>query len=160
MQDKVRKDWRGDEDAPSDSLGFLVTDLARQFRRAFQAHVEGTGLTLAQARALVQVARNPAVSQAELAERLEIRPITLARVIEQLVSAGVVERQPDPRDRRAYRVCLTPAAEPFLAGVTTVGEQLREVTLAGLSPEQAQSAVAALRVMRDNLGRQRGASSE
>lgn len=160
MQVELRSDWRGDVNAPSDSLGFLVTDLARLFRRAFQDHVAGSGLTLAQARALVQVARSPAVSQAELADRLEIKPITLARVIEQLVAAGLVERQPDPRDRRAYRVCLTPAAEPFLQGVSEVGEQLRGVLLDGLDPRQAKEAVAALRVMRDNLGRQCAASPE
>lgn len=144
----------------SDGLGFLVTDLARLFRNAFQEHVAGTGLTLAEARALVQVARSPGVSQAELADRLEIRPITVARLVAHLVSEGLVERQADPRDGRAYRVFVTPAAEPFLAGVGQVGEELRSVLFTGLDSDQAAATAAALRVMRDNLVRHRAARSE
>jgi len=93
-----------------DSLGALVVDITRMMRRAFQHRMEGSDLTLAQARVLVYVSRRAGLRQIELAELLEVQPITLARLVDQLVEAGLVERQPDPDDRRAYRIHLKAAA--------------------------------------------------
>jgi hypothetical protein len=61
-----------------DTLGFLIGDVQRLMRRQFQQQLEGSCLTLAQARALVHIARSEGI-QADLAERLDIQPITLAR---------------------------------------------------------------------------------
>src|SRR4051812_9261819 len=95
-----------------DTLGFLLADVSRLMRRAFQQRLEGSSLTLAQARALIYVSRHEGVRQIDLADLLEIQPITLARLIDQLAAAGLVERRPDPTDRRAYQVFLTSAAAP------------------------------------------------
>ena len=98
-----------------DSLGFLLADASRLYRRAFQRRLEGSSITLAQARALVHVARHEGVRQVDLADLLELQPMTLARLIDQLAAAGLVERRADPADRRAYRVFLRPAAAAQLA---------------------------------------------
>jgi hypothetical protein len=78
-----------------DSLGFLLASVARQLRHAFQQRLTDPQLTLAQARALVYVARHEGVRQVELAALLEVQPITLARLIDQLARAGLVERRAD-----------------------------------------------------------------
>jgi len=137
--------------SPQDSLGFLLTDISRLMRRAFQQKLEGSDLTLAQARALVYVSRHEGVRQVDLAELLEIQPITLARLIDQLAEAGLVERRADPDDRRAYRLHLTAAAAPRLTAIRQVAASIRAYALGGLDKQQVASVVAALQKMHDNL---------
>jgi len=132
-------------------LGFLLADVSRLMRRTFQQRLEGSSLTLAQARALLYVSRHEGVHQVELAELLEVQPITLAHLIDQLAEAGLVERRADPVDRRAYQVFLTPAASPRLAAIEQVGAAVRAEALRDLSKRQATTVLVALRKMRDNL---------
>lgn len=135
-----------------DSLGFLLADVSRLMRRAFQQRLEGSTLTLAQARALVYISRHEGVRQVDLAEMLEIQPITLARLIDQLADTGLVERRADPADRRAYQVFLTPAAASHLTAIREVAAVIQTDALRDLDEQQAAIAFLALRKMRDNLG--------
>ncbi|HUW51760.1 MAG TPA: MarR family transcriptional regulator [Sulfuricella sp.] len=134
-----------------ESLGFLLADVSRLMRRAFQQQLEGSSLTLAQARALIYVSRHEGVRQVELAELLEVQPITLARLIDQLAEVGLVERRPDPGDRRAYQVFLTPAAAPHLAAIKQVVAAIRADALRDLDEQQSAIVFFALSKMRDNL---------
>ena len=137
-----------------DSLGFLLSDLSRSMRRAFKDRIKGSSLTLAQSRALVNISRNEGIRQVDLAEVLEVQPITLARLIDQLARAGVVERRSDPADRRVFRLFLTPAAVPQLAAIHQVADAIRDQALRTLSAAEAEMVHAALRKMRDNFATQ------
>lgn len=137
--------------SPQDSLGFLLADASRLMRRTFQARLEGSSLTYAQARALVYLSRHEGIRQIELADLLEVQPITLARLIDQLAGSGLVERRADPADRRAYQLFLTPAAAPHLAAIERVAGAVRAQALRGLDARQAAQVLAALRKIRDNL---------
>lgn len=134
-----------------DSLGALFVDITRMMRRAFQNRMDGSDLTLAQARVLVHVARREGLRQIELAELLEVQPITLARLIDQLVMAGLVERRPDPDDRRAYRIHLQAAATPHLLAIEQVMASIRSEALRGLDRQQTAALLDGLRVLRNNL---------
>ena len=135
----------------ADSLGFLVSDVTRLMRRAFKMRLEDSLLTFAQARALVYVARNEGIRQVDLAEMLEVQPITLTRLIDQLTAAGFVERRADPVDRRAYRIHLTPAAAPQLAAIDQVVVAIRKDASRGLTKDETAALSSALIRMRDNL---------
>jgi DNA-binding MarR family transcriptional regulator len=135
----------------AESLGFLVSDVARLMRRAFRRSLEGSSLTLAQARALVHVSRNEGIRQVELADLLEVQPMTLARLIDQLADAGLVERRADPVDRRAYRIHLTPAAAPELAAIDQVAGTMLKEAARGLTKDEVAAVLDALRKMRDTL---------
>lgn len=136
-----------------DTIGFLISDVSRLMRREFEKRLEGSSLTLAQGRALVNVARHEGVRQIDLADLLEVQPITMARLIDQLVDAGLVERRADPADRRAYLIFLTPAAAPHLDAIAKVGADIRADVLTGLSEQQVAVLFDALRSMRDRLTR-------
>lgn len=138
-----------------DSLGFLLADVSRLMRRAFQQRLEGSSLTLAQARALVYVSRHEGVRQVDLAEMLEVQPITLTRLIDQLADAGLVERRADPADRRVYQVFLTPTAAPHLAAVRQVATAIQADVLRDLDEQQTAVVFLALRKIRDSLGSRR-----
>ena len=134
-----------------DTLGFLLADVSRLMRRAFQQRLVGSDLTLAQARTLVRISRHQGIRQVELAELLEIQPITLARLIDQLAAGGLVERRSDPLDRRAYQLFLTTAAAAQLDAIQRVGEAIRIDALQGFSDDEAAQVMVALRRIRDNL---------
>ena len=134
-----------------DTLGFLLADVSRLMRRAFQQRLVGSDLTLAQARTLVRISRHQGIRQVELAELLEIQPITLARLIDQLAAGGLVERRNDPLDRRAYQLFLTTAAAAQLDAIQRVGEAIRIDALQGFSDDEAAQVMVALRRIRDNL---------
>jgi len=133
------------------SLGFLLADVTRRMRRAFAKRLEGSFLTMAQARTLVYVSRHEGIRQIDLAELLDIQPITLTRLIDQLVGAGVLERRSDPTDRRAYQIHLLPAAQAHLATIEQVNADLREEMLKGMTDQQVTGLLSMLQQMHDRL---------
>lgn len=134
-----------------DSLSFLLADVSRLIRQRFQQRLEGSSLTQAQARALIYVSREEGLRQVELAKLLEVQPITLARLVDQLASHGLVERRSDPADRRAYCLYLTPAAAPHLTAIEKVATSVRAEAQRGLNKQEAAVVLSALRRMRENL---------
>jgi DNA-binding MarR family transcriptional regulator len=133
-----------------ESLGFLLADVSRLMRRTFERHLTDS-LTLSQARALAHISRNEGCRQVELADQLEVKPITLARLIDQLEQAELVERRPDPEDRRAYRLYLREKADQALRHIREVAAATHAEALIDLSEAEAAALAAALRKMRQNL---------
>lgn len=132
-------------------IGFLVADTARRLRSVFAGRLQGTGLTLAQARVLLHVAREPGMRQVELADMLEVAPITLARLMDRLQSNGLVERRHDESDGRAYRIFTTRTAGATLAAIEQVSDALVREALHGISAGDEQIVAACLQRMRANL---------
>src|SRR5262249_39888542 len=89
-------------------------DVARHMRTCVDQRAQAQGLTRAQMIVLARLERQPEISQNELASIAEVAPMTIARLIDRLEAMGLVERCPDPDDRRAWRLRLTPAAAPHL----------------------------------------------
>ncbi|HYD98487.1 MAG TPA: MarR family transcriptional regulator [Alphaproteobacteria bacterium] len=141
-------------------LGFLSADVVRLLRRRFERALDGAGLglTAAQARTLAYVHVYEGARQAALAERMGIEPMTLVRFLDQLAEAGLVERRPDPADRRANIVVLTPAATPVLAQMQELGAAIRAEATRGMAPEAVEALLDGLRRVRANL--QDGAGDE
>lgn len=135
-------------------LGFLIMDVSRALRRHFQKRMVGGELTLAQSRALIHIDRNPGIRQVELAERLEVQPITLARLVDQLENSGLAERRPHPCDRRAYQLYTTPAADRYLKGLGGILDGIREDAFAGLTEDEQAALLRILEKINDNLIKQ------
>ncbi|BAU74504.1 MarR family winged helix-turn-helix transcriptional regulator [Metapseudomonas furukawaii] len=134
-----------------ESIGFLLADVSRLMRRSFEQKITGSDLTLSQARALARVARQEGCRQVELAEQLEIKPITLARLLDQLERSELVERRPDPEDRRAHRVYLRDDAERALGDIRAADARLHAEALQGLDQDEVDALASALRKLRANL---------
>jgi DNA-binding MarR family transcriptional regulator len=134
-----------------ESLGFLLADTTRLTRRVCALYLDEHQITVAQMRALVYLARNQGIRQVELADLLEIQPITLARLIDQLAETGLVERRADARDRRAFQLYLTTAAAPLIAFIGERSALFQQQALEGLTPEQIEILFFSLNKVRDNL---------
>lgn len=138
-----------DESRPS--IGFLIVDVARMLRRDFNRRVQHLGLTEAQWRTLTGLERHQGANQVTLAELLEIQPITLARIIDRLVASGLVERRPQPGDRRAFRVFLTERAQPLMAMLHEIGAETKTLATTGLPEDELAALQSGLETMRINL---------
>ncbi len=136
---------------PLDGFAFVLGDVSRLMRREFRKRLEGSSLTQAEARALIFVSRNEGIRQVDLADLLEIKPITLARLLDQLAEEKTIERRADPSDRRAYRIFLTPAATPILAAIHHVANAIQKDALHAVTKKESETLHTALRRMRDNL---------
>jgi DNA-binding MarR family transcriptional regulator len=136
---------------PNTSFGFLVSDISRLLREQFNTAAQSIGLTLAQARALVQLARHEGINQSALAAILEVQPITLLRQIDKLTDAGLVQRRPDPNDRRAQQLFLTAAAEPHLERIFAMGADLSEAAFLGMDESAREMMIGLLQQVRQNL---------
>jgi MarR family transcriptional regulator for hemolysin len=141
---------------PAKWLGFLVHDVGRLLRRQIDQRAQALGLTSAQWRVRSAVARTELLNQeplnqASLAEQLEIEPITLSRLIDRMEAAKLIERRPDPTDRRAYRLFVTEAARPVVADFRAVAYECVNAALVGVSEEEIEMAVDVLTRIRANL---------
>jgi DNA-binding MarR family transcriptional regulator len=138
-----------------DNVAFLAGDIGRLFRKRFEAaDDEGTscgGLTGPQLRLIGAISRNPGASQIALANLLDVEPITAARMLDRLQQAGLVERRPDPADRRAWRLHLKPRAEPLLIAAWNRIEVMVDAALEGFSDEERATLDTLLKRLRDNL---------
>jgi DNA-binding MarR family transcriptional regulator len=134
-------------------LGILMQEVGRLFRRRFEQRARAAALPLSrnQCSVLATVARDEGVTQAALAQHLDLEPITLVRLIDGLEAAGFIERRGNPRDRRVRMLYLTEAATPLLEQIHAVGQALREDALAGLSVERRAQLVADLHLLKANL---------
>ncbi len=138
---------------PSRTLGFVLSDVARLLRKRFEqrARAAALGLTRAQASVLAHLARQEGINQAALAQILDLEPITLARLLDRLQSARLVERRPDPKDRRAHLLYLTEAAYPLLDRIFALAAEVREDALDAIAEPDRVRLLEMLIQMKANL---------
>ena len=130
---------------------FLVSDVARAMRTYIDQRAREHGMTRAQWGVLARLERHEGMTQAEMAEALEIQPISLVRLIDRLCLHGLVERRPHPRDRRANRLSLTERARSTLAQLVPLGRAVAGEVLADLSEAEVADLVQKLLLMRNNI---------
>lgn len=135
------------------NYGFLLSDVARLMRTAYDRRVRKLGLTRSQWWVLNQLFRNPGINQSELAEILEVQKPTLGRLLDRMEAKGWVRREHDAADRRAWRVHLTDAVEPALRDLRAAAADLRRDALAGLSAAEREQFVDTLLAIKANLGK-------
>lgn len=136
---------------PEREFAFLVNDVARLLRTYADQRVRECGMTRAQWVVLVKLERCQGLKQAELAEQLDLRPITLTRLIDRLCASGLVERRGDPDDRRAKRLFLLPAALPVVEELGRLGQSLMVQVLGGIDREAVDFMLNRLGRVKDNL---------
>ncbi|BBK35845.1 MarR family transcriptional regulator [Allostella sp. ATCC 35155] len=120
-------------------------------RKRYDRKARALGLSRAQWSVLAHLSRNEGIHQGGLADILEVEPITLARMVDRLEGAGLVERRSDPTDRRVKRLHMMEAAAPVLEQMRTLGADTREEALAGIAGADREQMVELLARMKANL---------
>ena len=136
-----------------ETLPFEIGETAHALRKAFDRRAVGLGVTRAQWKVLFRLTRTPGLRQVELADRLELEPITLCRIIDRLEEAGLVERVRDPDDRRAWRLHVTARAQPLIEKLHSVGAELVADAFSGIDPKDIEITRRVLARARENASR-------
>ena len=95
-------------------IAFTIMDVARLLKTYADQRARQFGISRAQWAVLMRIDRTEGLKQSELAEMLDLQPISLTRLLDRLADNGLIERRADPNDRRANRLYLKPAAKPLL----------------------------------------------
>jgi MarR family transcriptional regulator, transcriptional regulator for hemolysin len=132
-------------------FAFSVNDVARMLRTYADYKAGQFGITRAQWVVLVRLDRFEGLKQSELADMLDLQPITLTRLLDRLCRSGLIERRSDPNDRRANRLYLTASARPLLKQLGDLGDKLMATALAGVERESIERMVAQLAIVKENL---------
>lgn len=133
------------------SFGYLLNDVTLLFRKHFDRRAVKFGLTRAQWRATKMLHHREGLRQTELAEYLEMEPIAVGRVIDRLQTAGFVERRPDPKDRRAWRLYPTEQARAVIADMEEIARGLRRDATQGIAAEEMEQCMAVINRIKENL---------
>lgn len=134
-----------------DNLGFLFSDVARLLRKAFDDRAREIGVTRPQWRVLTKLATNEGINQGNLADLLDVEPITLCRMVDRLQEAALVERRADPADRRAWQLFLTPKAHPIVAQLRALADPLFVEATEGLTAAELDTLRQSIDAIRINL---------
>lgn len=132
-------------------LLIVLHDVARLLRTRFDQRARTHGMTRAQWVILARLARQPGMSQNEMAAICEVEPITVARLVDRLEARGMVERRPDPTDRRINRLHLLDAAEPILEEINSYRMDLLGEITEGLDPAMQTALIDSLLHIKNKL---------
>ena len=136
-------------------IGYLLADNSRLARWSFDQQVREIGVTGPQARLLLTLNRRPGENQGFYAEQLEVEPITLCRMVDRLEEASMVERRPDPADRRAWQLHLTDKSRKVVEKLQQRVDSLVEDMLAGLTSAERSEFARLLKVVGSNMSERR-----
>jgi MarR family transcriptional regulator for hemolysin len=140
-----------DRDLASSDFLESLTKVSRKIRTAFNQQVTAHGLTYPRARALFRLTKKQNMTQTELALELELEQATLVRLLDRMEENGLIERRPDPGDRRAKLISLTPHGEEQAAFVRSLADQIRKQIFAGLDHDDISRANVLLEAIGANL---------
>ncbi len=138
-------------DSVDKNLLFTVGELARLIRAHADRQAARYGITRAQWAVLAKVERFEGLKQTELAEQMEMQPITLTRLVDRLCDNGWIERRDDETDRRVNRLYLRKAARPLLAKLGGLRSEITATALDGINPADAQRLLIQLERIKENV---------
>ena len=130
---------------------FTLGELFRLIRVYADKEAARYGITRAQWAVLFRIERNEGMKQTELAELLEMQPITLTRLIDKLCDNGWIERRSDESDRRVNRLYLKKAARPLLGKLAGLRSEITATALEGISPADAHRLLTQLESIKENV---------
>jgi MarR family transcriptional regulator for hemolysin len=141
-------------------FAFTLMDVARLMKTYADQRARQFGISKAQWGVLMRLQLAEGLKQHELAEALDLQPITLTRLLDTLAENGLIERTPDPNDRRANRLYLTPAALPLLERLNELGADMMGNVLDGVDRATVERMLSDLQDVRGNLRNLTGRNTE
>lgn len=135
------------------ATGFLIHDVSRIRKKVVDQAVAHHGITRSQFWVLVNIARygQEGIAQTELAQLMSVGKVSLGGLIDRMEANGILERRPDPVDRRAKKVFMTPKGEDLLHELQVIAEGLNKKIMKGITREQSKTLDELLRIMKQNL---------
>ncbi len=135
------------------ATGFLIHDVSRIRKKVVDQAVAPLGITRSQFWVLVNIARygGDGIAQTRLAHLMSVGKVSLGGLIDRMEANGILERLPDPVDRRAKKVFITPKGEKLLQKLQDVAERINKQIMKGITQEQNKILDDVLKTMKKNL---------
>ena len=147
---------------PSFATGFLVHDVSRIRKKVVDQATKPLGITRSQFWVLVNIARygTEGIAQTELARLMSVGKVSLGGLIDRMEANSILERLPDPVDRRAKQVFMTKKGQKLLLELQKVADEVNKKIMKGISKEQNKALDGLLHTMKHNLMQLDGASDD
>jgi len=133
------------------NFGFLIKDIGRLFSKLFEYEANHLGITLAEARVLSYLSRNPGLNQAQLAELSGVEPMSLVRILDRMAADRRIERRAHPTDRRARQLHVQAQGQATLDQIWKLSAQLRSQVLAGFKAEERNALMTLLERVHEQM---------
>ena len=128
-----------------------LVESSRLLRNYIDHRAKERGTTRAQWIVLFRLRQNEGLSQVDLAEVLELQPISLVRLLDRLVEHGLLERRHDPKDRRANRLFLTTKGKKLVDDLDSLRDAIATDVFHDLSDETLQTSLDTLRDAKERI---------
>jgi MarR family transcriptional regulator, transcriptional regulator for hemolysin len=128
-----------------------LVESSRLLRNYIDQRAKSRGTTRAQWIVLFRLRQQEGLSQVDLADVLELQPISLVRLLDRLVEHGLLERRHDPKDRRANRLFLTASGKQLVDDLDSLRDAIASDVLQDLSGEAIETSLGALREIKDRI---------
>ena len=132
-------------------LGFLVHDVSRLRRSAFDRCLKSMNVTRSQWWVLAYLSRADGMTQSQLAEELDLGKVAIGGLIDRLEKSGFVRRDADAVDRRVNRVFLEPMSQALITKLRKINHRFNQQIFAGLSVSTLDTTAKTLAAMKRNL---------
>lgn len=154
---KIDRDARNRMDI---KLGYLIHDVSRLRRKAFDELVKPLGVTRAQWWIIAHLSRHDGMVQTQLAQMLDVGKASLGALLDRLEATGFIERRPEPNDRRAKRVFLTKSSFQLLEQLVAAETEFNATILAGFTDKDRSELIRLLSNIKDALSNMALAESD
>ncbi|MVT66860.1 MarR family transcriptional regulator [Bradyrhizobium pachyrhizi] len=128
-----------------------LVESSRLLRNYIDHRAKARGTTRAQWIVLFRLREQEGLSQVDLADVLELQPISLVRLLDRLVEHDLLERRPDPRDRRANRLFLTRSGRRLVDDLDSLRDAIAGDVLRDVSDKHVESGLSTLREVKDRI---------
>jgi len=132
-------------------LGFLIHDVSRLRRSAFDRCFKPMNMTRSQWWVLAYLSREDGMTQSQLADELDLGKVAVGGLIDRLEKNGLLRREADATDRRVNRVFLEPKSKKLFTSMRKITHRMNAQILAGLNDKQLEAAVTTLDAMKRNI---------
>jgi MarR family transcriptional regulator, transcriptional regulator for hemolysin len=128
-----------------------LVESSRLLRNYIDGRAKVRGTTRAQWIVLSRLRHQEGLSQVDLADVLELQPISLVRLLDRLVEHGLLERRPDPRDRRANRLFLTRGGRQLVDDLDSLRDDIATDVLQNVPPDAIETSLTTLRSIKERI---------
>ncbi|HEV3500242.1 MAG TPA: MarR family transcriptional regulator [Bradyrhizobium sp.] len=128
-----------------------LVESSRLLRNYIDHRAKSRGSTRAQWIVLFRLRQQEGLSQVDLADVLELQPISLVRLLDRLVEHGLLERRPDPRDRRTNRLFLTASGRQLVDDLDSLRDSIATDVLQDIPTNAIETSLTTLRDIKDRI---------
>jgi len=138
-----------------DRILYLMDEISRGARRVYDARVARVGLNQTQWRIIGQLLRDPALSQAEIAKKLELKSATIGQAVASLCARGLMERLRAEKDGRAWQLILTEQLDSLLPKLRGSADRLHDLLWRDIAADEKRALRRILERVSANLDQHR-----